>query len=349
MSLETKFWNNRFLSHSAFWMVITIYEMVNEGWKAREVFTFTPQLELFSIIPIAMLLSYLNVCVLMPWYYFKRKYLHYAFSFLLLLLVGGALQRYFSYVVWIPLGKLYQPVAYQEDISYYWNVLRILRNAFLFFPIISVHMLLKIMRVDRERERRLREIEKEKKVAEMNLLRAQVNPHFFFNTLNCLYALTLKGSEKAAEVVLRLSDLMHYMLYEASSTTVLLKDEIKHLESYIYIEKMRFEDRIDISFQFSGEIEGKRIYPLLLLPFIENAFKHGATNEMAWITININVTEKTLFLKVENSFMAERKERVNGLGLENVRKRLRLIYGEDYMLIVSKLDGVFEADLKINL
>ncbi|TEB40332.1 histidine kinase, partial [Flavobacterium circumlabens] len=93
--------------------------------------------------------------------------------------------------------------------------------------------------------------------AELNLLKAQINPHFFFNTLNSLYALTLKNSEKAPELVLRLSDLMHYMLYEASADTVLLKDEIRHLEGYIYIEKMRFSDRLDLSFQYSGDLEGK--------------------------------------------------------------------------------------------
>jgi len=349
MILELKILEKPFLKQFFFWIIIALYETVNEGWKAKEVFTFKPEPELFSIIPIAILLSYFNLYILMPRYYFSKRYLSYIGSLLLLLLIGGALQRYFSYMVWIPLGKIYHPVSYNADITNYWNIVRILRNSFLFFPIIIVHMLLKIMQVDRDKEIKLRELEREKKIAEMSLLKAQINPHFFFNTLNSLYALTLKGSEQASQVVLRLSDLMHYMLYEASARTVPLKKEIKHLESYIYIEKMRFAERLELFFQFSGEIEGKTIYPLLLLPFIENAFKHGLARQAGWITISINVTESELFLKVENSCPSETDYRAPGLGLSNVKKRLELLYGEDYRLLLNKTDGVFEADLKIKI
>lgn len=349
MVLKIKILRRPFFRHLIFWIIIALYETLNEGWKAKEVFTFLPEPELLSIIPIAMLLSYFNLYVLMPCYYFSKRYISYIASLILLLLIGGAVQRYFSYIIWIPIGKIYSPVTYQTDILDYWNIVRILRNSFLFFPIIIVHMLLKIMHVERDKEIKLRKLESEKKIAEMSLLKAQINPHFFFNTLNSLYALTLKGAEQASQVVLRLSDLMHYMLYEASANTVSLKKEIKHLESYIYIEKMRFAERLELFFQFSGDIEGKTIHPLLLLPFIENAFKHGLARQPGWITISINVTENELFLKVENSCSPDTDDRLPGLGLSNVKKRLELLYGEDYRMVLNKIDGVFEADLKINL
>ncbi|NJI71989.1 histidine kinase [Sphingobacterium kitahiroshimense] len=340
---------SRFFKHFSFWIIITLYVIVNEGWKSKDVFTLVPEPELLSLIPIAMLLCYFNTLVLMPRYYFSENYLCYIISFVFLLLLGGALQRFFSYILWIPLGKMYDPLSYHADINYYWNTVRIFRNSFLFFSIIIVHMLLKIMQVALGKERRLREVEEEKRIAELNLLKAQINPHFFFNTLNSLYALTLKGSSQSPQVVLRLSDLMHYMLYEASANTVLLKNEIQHLESYIYIEKLRFSNRLDIFFQYSGDIENKTIYPLLLLPFIENAFKHGLTKEVGWITISINVTDKELFLKVENSFSEESDSRKNGLGLVNVKKRLDLLYGDDYILVLNKINGIFEAELKIRV
>lgn len=349
MILNVKVLQGRFLKHISFWIIITIYETVYEGWKSKEVFTLIPEPELLSLIPIAMLLCYFNTYVLMPRYYFSKKYFSYIISFILLLLIGGALQRFFSYLLWIPLGKTYDRLSYHADITYYWNTVRIFRNSFLFFPIIIVHLLLKIMQVGLDKEIRLREVEEEKRTAELNLLKAQINPHFFFNTLNSLYALTLKGSPQSPEVVLRLSDLMHYMLYEASANTVLLKNEIQHLESYIYIEKLRFSNRLDIFFQYSGDIEKKTIYPLLLLPFIENAFKHGLTEEVGWITISINVTDKELFLKVENSFSEENDSRKNGLGLVNVKKRLDLLYGDDYRLMLNQVNGIFEAELKIRI
>ncbi|WP_161568407.1 sensor histidine kinase [Flavobacterium cupreum] len=338
-----------FLRHLSFWVIIVLYEVVNEGWKSRDRFSLEPIPEMFSIIPIAILLTYYNLYVLMPRYYFTGKYFVYSIALIVLLLAGGALQRFCSYVIWVPLSEIYNPLSYQSDIKYYWNSIRILRNSFLFFPIVVVAMLLRIMRVSVNKEKRFLEMEKQKKIAELNLLKAQINPHFFFNTLNSLYALTLKNSEKAPELVLRLSDLMHYMLYEASADTVLLKDEIRHLEGYIYIEKMRFSDRLDLSFQYSGDLEGKSIFPLLLLPFIENAFKHGIANHAGWVTISINVLDNELFLKVENSFRKVQVEKPHGIGLANVKRRLDLTYGDKYKLVIHTFEDVFEIELKINL
>lgn len=349
MTTSRILFTNTYLRHILFWLCIVIYEIVNEGWKSADVFTFKPEPELFSIILIAILLTYFNLYVLIPRYYVTKRFFTYTVLFILLLLTGGFVQRYFSYTFWIPLGKLIDPLDYEEDITYYWSTVRILRNSFLFLPIVTIAMLMRIMRLDHAKEIKLREMENENRSAEMRLLKAQINPHFFFNTLNSLYALTLKASEKSSEVVLRLSDLMHYMLYEASANTVLLTDEIRHLESYIYIEKMRFADRMELSFQYSGEIEGRFIPPLILLPFIENAFKHGIHNQAGWITININVTDKELFLKVENSYPEKKVAGIYGLGLVNVKRRLDLIYGNAYRLGFNQIEGVFEVDLKINL
>ncbi|WP_158799214.1 sensor histidine kinase [Pedobacter sp. L105] len=337
------------LRHLLFWMGIILYEVVNEGWKSKDIFSFKLQPEFISIIPIAMLLTYFNFYGLMPLFYFHKKFASYLAALAVLLIIGGCLQRFCSYAFWIPWGKVNDPGNYYLQIETYWNTVRILRNAFLFFPIIAVTMLIKIMRNAMEQEKSLRKMEIEKLSAEISLLKAQINPHFFFNTLNSLYALTLKGSEKASQVVLRLSDLMHYMLYEASASRVLLTDEIEHLSNYIHIEEMRFAGRMELSFQYSGDIDDKLISPLILLPFIENAFKHGITKQSGWITISINVIGHRLFLKVENSCVTPTLEKPGGLGLINVKRRLDLIYAGDYELELNQYDGVFEADLKLNL
>ncbi|HEX3386090.1 MAG TPA: histidine kinase [Mucilaginibacter sp.] len=170
-----------------------------------------------------------------------------------------------------------------------------------------------------------------------------------FNTLNSLYALTLKRSQQASRVVLRLSDLMHYMLYEASANKVQLKNEIKYLEDYISIEQMRFAERLELSFQYSGDIEGKLIAPLLLLPFVENAFKHGIEDDSGWVTINLQVVKNCLFFKIENSCKGISKQKGKGLGLSNVRRRLELIYPTKHELAINHSKGVFEAELQIDL
>jgi two-component system LytT family sensor kinase len=130
---------------------------------------------------------------------------------------------------------------------------------------------------------------------------------------------------------------------------VLLKDEIKYLENYISIEQMRFAERMELSFQYSGDIEAKLIAPLLLLPFVENAFKHGIEDNSGWITISLKITANRLFLKVANSFTPVAKQKGKGVGLKNVKRRLQLLYPENHKLELNQNDGVFEAELQLDI
>ena len=341
--------NKAALRHISFWLVYIIYQAVHQGWDDGDKFTFTIGHEFISDVPIAILLAYINLYVLMPAFFYKQKYALYAARFAFLLLTGGLMERFSGWFIWMPWDKVHYPEAYKTENKNFWIPVKIFRNAIEDFSVIIITMVIKLMRNSYLHEKKLREIEQEKFSAEMGLLKAQINPHFFFNTLNSLYALTLKGSEQASNVVLRLSDLMHYMLYDASANKVLLKDEIKHLENYISIEQMRFADRLELSFQYSGDIAGKMIAPLLLLPFIENAFKHGIGDNPGWITINLKVTGSKLFLKVENSCGATGKSTATGLGLQNVKRRLELMYPGVYELHITNNTDFFEVDLKLDL
>ncbi|GAA3964173.1 sensor histidine kinase [Mucilaginibacter dorajii] len=337
------------MRHLLFWLAYILYQCVNNGWEDKDVFAFKLDPQLVTSVPIAMLVTYLNLYVLMPLFYYPQKYLQYTIGMLGLILIAGLLPRFFAYAIWVPWDKIHDPAMYRMEKTDFWIPVRIFKNAAGNTPILLAAMLLKLMRNAFKQEKHLREVEQEKFTAEMGLLKAQINPHFFFNTLNSLYALTLKGSEQASKVVLRLSDLMHYMLYEASENKVLLQDEIKHLESYIGIEQMRFADRLELSFQYSGDIAGKMIAPLLLLPFVENAFKHGLAEHIGYITINLKVTGNRLFFKVENSYEPNTTGTKTGLGLKNVKRRLELTYPGNYTLLINKYNEIFEADLKLDL
>ncbi|MES2810454.1 MAG: histidine kinase [Bacteroidota bacterium] len=191
--------------------------------------------------------------------------------------------------------------------------------------------------------------------AELDFLKGQVHPHFLFNTLNNLYSLTLNQSKSAPAVVLGLSDILRYMLYECKSDRVQLKRDIEILEAYIALEKIRYEDKLDLNISISGSLADYKIAPLLMLPLVENAFKHGASEMMddAWISIDIQVSNHKLKFKVSNSKPALIPANANihfgKIGLNNVRKRLDLIYKGRYQFNSWEEDDmylvIFELDL----
>ncbi|MDN3549909.1 sensor histidine kinase [Mucilaginibacter aquaedulcis] len=191
--------------------------------------------------------------------------------------------------------------------------------------------------------------------AELSALKAQVHPHFLFNTLNNLYALSLDGSPKSPQLILGLSDILRYMLYECNADEVHLEREIFMMQQYVKLEKVRYEDRIDINFTIKGDLTNKLIAPLLILPFIENAFKHGTSEKtgQVWINIDINVTGNHFKLKVANN-NPEREpdsdQTVPGhIGLKNVMKRLELLYPATSKLKIMNEDDTFLIVLDMDL
>jgi len=333
--------------HVVFWLTFLCYTAIDDGRHHNDVWSFDLDASDICGILIAMLVVYTNLCLLMPRYYAKQKYLRYFLAVLLLLLAGGLISRFLSWQIWLPRERLADPNSHEP--TNFWIPVRIISDAFENFPVLAISVLIKLMFDANSREKKLRAIEKEKFMAEMGLLKAQINPHFFFNTLNSLYSLSLARSEQSAAVVLRLSDLMRYMLYGASAQTVLLKDEITYLENYIGIEQMRYVERLDLSFQYSGDIAGKWISPLLLLPFVENAFKHGIEDSSGWITIDLKVVDQALYMKVENSFTLPSRAKKPGLGLVNARKRLALAYPDKHELLITHNDDIYSVALMLQL
>jgi hypothetical protein len=191
--------------------------------------------------------------------------------------------------------------------------------------------------------------------AELNFLKGQLHPHFLFNTLNNLYALTLTQSPRSSSVVIGLSEILRYMLYEANVDLVDLERDVRILENYISLEKIRYEDRLDIQFSINGLQPGYQIAPLLILPLVENAFKHGVSEQVgqAWINMDLHIRNKSLKFKISNSkpegVVNGDKQNHERIGLNNVRKRLAILYPSAHQLRVLEEEDVFAVILDIEL
>jgi len=190
---------------------------------------------------------------------------------------------------------------------------------------------------------------------ELKYLRSQIQPHFFFNTLNNLYSLTIDKSDKAPDLILKLSDLMKYFLYETGKEYQSLSNEIKHIKDYIDIEKLRYNEELKVSFNIRGAVKKTMIRPLLLIPLVENAFKHGARNSKknSYITIDLKINSSEINFKVENSFSKSTKPikvQVGGIGLANIKKRLEINYGkENFSLNTFEEKNKYIAELIVKL
>ncbi|MBL7922899.1 MAG: histidine kinase [Bacteroidia bacterium] len=201
----------------------------------------------------------------------------------------------------------------------------------------------------------LLKLQKEKLQLELNALKAQIHPHFLFNTLNNLYSLTLKNSDKASEIVLKLSDIMRYVLYQANEEKVSLKKELDFISNYTELQRIRYHDRYDISFKVIGEVENQQIAPLLFIDFVENAFKHGIDKRFSdgFVHIAFHVESTRLALHVSNSIGNNENSGIRqqdaGIGLNNVRKRLAILYPQQHHLDISSRDEVYTVDLEIDL
>jgi len=193
--------------------------------------------------------------------------------------------------------------------------------------------------------------EKEKTTAELQLLKAQIHPHFLFNTLNNIYSFSMKSSPKTTGMIVRLSSLLSYVLYDCKNNEVLLTKEIEVMKNYIDLEKERYGNRLEISINIEGDVEGKFIVPLLLLPFIENAFKHGTSEQLEkpWLSIDLSVKQNLLRFKIVNSQNEFAPTKQKGIGIENVRKRLSYLYDGKHELKLNDEGHFFVVSLTLEL
>jgi two-component system LytT family sensor kinase len=193
---------------------------------------------------------------------------------------------------------------------------------------------------------------------ELSFLKSQINPHFLFNTLNAIYTKTVDVDEQAADLVLKLSDLMRYSLYESSKESVVLSSEVGYIENYLDLERTRFSDKVTINYHLEGNPGEYLIAPLLLVSFVENAFKHGTakSKHASYVDLSIVLNYNTLYFKIKNNVPQNsrpqnrvRNEKVGGFGLSNTSKRLQLLYPGRHKLSIRQTESEFSVDLELIL
>ncbi|TDQ25572.1 sensor histidine kinase [Tenacibaculum caenipelagi] len=192
-------------------------------------------------------------------------------------------------------------------------------------------------------------LKNEKTKTELMHLKSQVNPHFFFNTLNNLYGLVGKDAKKAQELILKLSDMMRYSVYDGEKDTVLLSEEVTYLQNYIELHKMRYHKTIDIQFNIDITDNDYKVMPLLFIILLENAFKHGVENlrKNAYVHLNLTAHQNAINFEIENNFDVTEESQEEGIGLQNLKRRLELVYPKNHTLTTSKTDDIYLAKLNI--
>lgn len=339
--------NRVFLLHLSFWVVYVfflVYQMTNRP-HSRELEIEKVFLFVFTQLIFTLLISYLNYFVLLPRFLIRKNVWWYLVEFIFpfSILVAGRVH-----------AQRYLIDGYTHKEGYFYSDLHTVQTgSIMLFIVIFVGMLR--FAVDWfELEAKKKEVENERLTSELNFLKAQINPHFLFNTLNNLYYLVFTKADNATEVISKLSQMMRYMIYETNHPKVQMSKEIEYMRNYIDLERMRLNNDIPIHFTIEGEPGNVVITPLIFITFLENAFKHGVSNNKpgAWVNIAIKLEKDKCIYTVENSKLSASHPNANGksgIGLQNVSRRLELSYPGNYELITEDLDDKYKVELKLTL
>ncbi|WP_167606082.1 sensor histidine kinase [Maribellus sediminis] len=292
------------------------------------------------LLPLTMGVTYFMVYFLIPRYLLTKKYWKFGLytfyllvftSYEIVLLLYGCLYflLHFDINSMPPMSKNFTFVF----------VLVILVVGFVSFASLFNHNL-KTLSKNKELQNKILETQLQLKEQELHYLKKQIHPHFLFNTLNTIYGFALKKSEHTPEIILKLSNLLDYILYQVDKPRVSLKEEVLHIKEYIELEKIRFKDTLKVIFLADEIDENIQVAPMLLIPFVENAFKHGNLLEgYLQIKITIKVQGKKLDFSIGNTYLNhDEEEKYGGIGLKNIRKRLELNYKDNYHLS-GKVEG----------
>ncbi|MEE1947127.1 histidine kinase [Pedobacter sp. KR3-3] len=319
-------------------------------YEENNVLKFTDALEYRLVVGTYSFVFYgIYYWVFLKSYVFRKKTLPILLSIVCFILLSHLYNKYLMNwsIIRLPfvseklkldaLKELNRPTLY-FIVSYTLN--RIL------FTIIGFTFLIRSLQQDEQ----LKAMKEQQLLSELAYLKAQLQPHFFFNTLNNIYALALKQSKDTAPLVAKLSEMMRYILYQADQEQVLLKDEIAFVKNYVEVEQIRYRDTIAIQLAIQGIQAHTTISPLLLLPFVENAFKHGVEEEQGegFVQLVICQTEAELLMEISNS-RATGQTKTGGIGLTNVQKRLELLYPKRYKLEQQADEKIYQVRLTLQM
>ncbi|WP_340113012.1 sensor histidine kinase [Maribellus mangrovi] len=328
---------NRVLRHILFWclsflILLNILKVSVEVKPIDLIYTAIFHIPIIAVV-------YINLQGLIPWFFERQKYLQYS-ALVITLVACGAGFYLLLFDKWIDfIFRGYYFIAFYSfwDISLYFAIYLLLTSL--------LHLARGWFR--------LQEMETEKQKAELKALQTQINPHFLFNSLNSIYSLSRKSSKQVPDKIVQLSDLLRHIIYDSERDFIPLEKEIRMIRNYIELQNLRTSETRRISFELEGDLSGKSIAPMVILPFIENSFKHGLKGgaDNAFVNIRIKTFSKSLNLEIENSKgKAIEPESMNrGIGVENVKKRLDLIYPGRHKLKIKDESESFKVHLRIEL
>jgi len=325
-----------------FWVVMISFLMFIVQSDAK--MSVKELLVVFVVYPIINIsLFYINYLLLLPGLLNKKRYGMYAVSVIVLILVfsfgkyGVAL--YFKQII------LMHPKGHVVTFGQYF-----LNTVFANLIFLFLSTALKFTVDWFLNERIQRDLENQRLSAELAFLKSQINPHFLFNSLNSIYSLAYQRSATTPEAILKLSEIMRYMLYECNDNKVDLSKELQYLQNYIDLQKIRFSNKAYIDYKVEGKIETQQIVPLLLIAFIENAFKHGVANDaLTPIRLLIDVDEEHLHFYIQNKKHHNNRDAAGGIGLNNVKRRLNLLYPNKFNLDIRDETDSYTVELSLVL
>lgn len=304
---------------------------------------FTMLVEAISVL-FYVALVYFNLRYLIPNFLSEKNFLKYCVFLVLSVLVITPIKLLVLYEMFTQYPEA-QPTILSNQNWYF------LAN----FIVAGGSTIIKIITDWLAYQRDTQDLQTQTMQSELRFLKSQINPHFLFNTLNNLYALTLKKSDKAPEIVIKLSEMMRYMLYECNEKRVPLDKEVHYLENYLDLEKLRKGQMVDIGFEVNGRIGQQTIAPLIFIPFVENSFKHGANNHIkkGFVNIKLDIDNQNIVFFIENSKVdslpAQTHKRSGGIGLVNVKRRLDLLYPKKYKLDIKDNPNTYAVRLRLDL
>jgi two-component system, LytTR family, sensor kinase len=335
--------SNRILQHSMFWIAqLVFYAVIYGSYADNYAQTFYEE---SLYLPVKIVFTYFVMYYLLPVFLLPGRYTQFFIWFAISSLAAGIGQRYMAVNFDYP---IYYPEAINDPFFWFPKISKMIAAI---YPATFTALAIKLLKYWYANKQAQQILQQEKLEAELKFLKTQIHPHFLFNTLNNLYALTLKKSDLAPAVVLKLSELINYMLYECREDEVLLEKEIKFINNYVDIERLRYGDKLDVEISIRGDYQDRKIAPLIMLPFIENCFKHGASLELdqSWVKVDIELQPDLMLFKVENNKVATNGHSgPEGIGINNAKRRLDLLYPGNHELKIMSGNETFLVILTIN-
>lgn len=328
----------RVLWHVLFWIVATGYLML--AFRGRSDSYWEIFISTLRYLPAHVFFVYVAMYFLLPKLLFKKKYFLFSIFLVAILILCSLYVRFIDTAV-------YHSVEGFGDRRIFF------RAIFGNLNLCGIAVAIKLFKSWYSEREAKQQAEKAELLSQLQLLKSQIHPHFLFNTLNNLYSLTRENSPESSTVVLKLSSLLRYMLYECNKNEIALENEIEMLRNYIGLEQIRYGKRLEFSLNVSGDTKGKLVAPLLLLPFLENCFKHGASKQLnhCWINMDLSAEENTLYMLLTNGKANNNDPQPanEGIGLSNVRKRLNLLYPNTHRLKLIPGEDTFTVSLQLEL